>query len=243
MTINTDKALVSWLQAYRDSAGSRADECLRLYDSLQQGSMATKENLSLLQELLATMSVLSPDPHTVSCAMLFVATECGQDPESISAEISPKVKDQLNQLLYLIELETEHLPASTSHSAEGLRSFALERVREQSLLDAEALDVDASELAGHFDQSYGIFSGPARHVAELQFSPEMSRWVAEEQWHPDQQGSLDVDGVWTLKIPFSDPRELIMDILRYGAEVEVLSPGFLRESVANSAVETASIYS
>ena len=130
MTINTDKALVSWLQAYRDSAGSRADECLRLYDSLQQGSMATKENLSLLQELLATMSVLSPDPHTVSCAMLFVATECGQDPESISAEISPKVKDQLNQLLYLIELETEHLPASTSHSAEGLRRMLLALIKD-----------------------------------------------------------------------------------------------------------------
>ncbi|MDX2418191.1 MAG: bifunctional (p)ppGpp synthetase/guanosine-3',5'-bis(diphosphate) 3'-pyrophosphohydrolase [Xanthomonadales bacterium] len=130
MVANTDKALTAWLQAYRDSAGNRADECLRLYEVLRQGKMATKENLSLLQDLLAVMSDLSPDPHTVSCAMLFVATECGQDPESIDADISPMVRGQLQQLLYLIELETEHLPASASHSAEGLRRMLLALVKD-----------------------------------------------------------------------------------------------------------------
>ncbi len=130
MTFNTDKALTAWLQAYRDSAGNRADECLRLYEALSQGKMATKENLSLLQELLTVMSGLSPDPHTVSCAMLFVATECGLSPDSIQADISREVKDQLNQLIYLIELETEHLPASTSHSAEGLRRMLLALVKD-----------------------------------------------------------------------------------------------------------------
>ena len=130
MTINTDKALTAWLQAYRESAGERAEECMRLYDVLRNGKMATKENLSLLQGLLSVMSDLSPDPHTVSCSMLFVATECGQDPGSIHADISPMVSGQLKQLLYLIELETEHLPASTRHSAEGLRRMLLALVKD-----------------------------------------------------------------------------------------------------------------
>ena len=130
MTINTDNALLAWLQAYRGSVGAPADSCLRLYEHLRQGGMYDKENLSLLLELLNVMSGLSPDPNTVSCAMLFVATECGQDPEAFSADISPSVKAQLEQLLYLIELETEHLPASTSHSAEGLRRMLLALVRD-----------------------------------------------------------------------------------------------------------------
>jgi len=129
------------------------------------------------------------------------------------------------------------------HSANGLRSFALERIREQSLVDKESIDVASNDLVEHFDRSYGIFSGPAKDTAELRFSPEMSRWVAEEQWHPDQQGSMDKDGAWTLKVPFSDPRELVMDILRYGADVEVLSPESLRSSVAASASDTVKIYS
>jgi predicted DNA-binding transcriptional regulator YafY len=45
-----------------------------------------------------------------------------------------------------------------------------------------------------------------------------------------------------LKLPFSSARELIMDILRYGSEVEVLAPDFLREAVATEAQKTAKIY-
>ena len=130
MTVTTHKALTAWLQAYRDSAGERADECLQLYEVLRQGELASGTNLTLLKDLLDVMSDLSPDPQTVSCSMLFVATECGQDLESIRSEISPMAKDQLDQLLYLIELETEHLPASASHSAEGLRRMLLALIKD-----------------------------------------------------------------------------------------------------------------
>ena len=128
------------------------------------------------------------------------------------------------------------------HEADGLRSFALERIREQELLDEAAREVPAAELAAHFDRSYGIFSGPPEHVARLRFSPEMARWVAEENWHPDQQGAFEADGSWLLEVPFSGARELIMDIMRYGAEVEVLAPDFLRDAVADEARKTAGIY-
>ena len=128
------------------------------------------------------------------------------------------------------------------HQAEGLRSFALERIREQSVLEEEAKEVGGSVLSAHFDQSYGIFSGPAEHTAELRFTPEMARWISEENWHPDQQGAFEADGSWVLKVPFSSSRELIMDVLRYGAEVEVLAPDFLRQAVAEEAKKTSTQY-
>ena len=128
------------------------------------------------------------------------------------------------------------------HEAEGLRSFALERIREQELLDTMAKEVSKRMLSKHFDRSYGIFSGPPEHVAELRFTPEMARWVAEENWHPDQEGAFLQDGSWLLKVPFSGARELIMDVMRYGAEVEVLAPDFLRDAVADEARRTSGRY-
>ncbi len=97
-------------------------------------------------------------------------------------------------------------------------------------------------LTGHYDSAYGIFSGPAENTAILKFTPEMSRWIAEEQWHPDQKGFYDDEGAWTLELPFSSARELVMDILRYGPEVEVKSPDFLRDAVAESARQTVTLY-
>ncbi len=128
------------------------------------------------------------------------------------------------------------------HKAEGLRSFALERISDQTMLEEGAKTVSSADLAGHFDSAYGIFSGPAEHTAILKFTPEMSRWIAEEQWHPDQAGSIDDQGSWQLQVPFSSARELVMDIMRYGPEVEVLAPDFLRQAVAESARNTAEQY-
>lgn len=128
------------------------------------------------------------------------------------------------------------------HKAEGLRSFSLERISEQKMLDEDVREISDKVLTGHYDSSYGIFSGPADNTAVLKFTAEMSRWIAEEQWHPDQKGSYDDEGAWTLELPFSSARELVMDILRYGPEVEVVSPDFLREAVATSARNAAALY-
>ncbi|MEX0916053.1 MAG: WYL domain-containing protein, partial [Wenzhouxiangellaceae bacterium] len=119
------------------------------------------------------------------------------------------------------------------HQAEGLRSFAVERITELTPLAEPSEDIPGDELHSHFDQAYGIFSGPAEHSAEIRFSAEAARWAAEEHWHPEQQTAFEPDGTLKLTLPFGSSRELVMDILRYGADAEVLAPEFLREQVAD----------
>jgi predicted DNA-binding transcriptional regulator YafY len=80
-------------------------------------------------------------------------------------------------------------------------------------------------------ESYGIVRGGEAQRAKLRFSVERARWVAAEVWHPDQKGSFDTEGRYILELPFRDDRELVLDILRHGAEVEVLSPIALRRKV------------
>lgn len=58
-----------------------------------------------------------------------------------------------------------------------------------------------------------------------------SRWVAEENWHPEQQGKRLGDGSYELRIPYNNPRELVMDILRCGPDVLVIEPASLVEEV------------
>ena len=55
--------------------------------------------------------------------------------------------------------------------------------------------------------------------------------MAAEQWHPEQKGHWDAQGHWVLQIPYSDDRELVMDVLRHTPEVEVLGPEALRQLV------------
>jgi predicted DNA-binding transcriptional regulator YafY len=66
--------------------------------------------------------------------------------------------------------------------------------------------------------------------ADLCVPSERSRRVADEVWHPKQKGRFK-DGQYVLEVPYSDSRELVMDILKHGPEVEVLSPPALRTEV------------
>ncbi len=118
------------------------------------------------------------------------------------------------------------------HARRALRSFAVERIRSAKPLDQPARDIPEDELDRHFAAAYGIFAGPARHEAVLQFSAERARWVAEEQWHPKQIGQWLTDGRYELRVPYGDARELVMDILRHGEHVEVVAPEELRAEVA-----------
>jgi proteasome accessory factor C len=118
------------------------------------------------------------------------------------------------------------------HEVEALRSFALERVRIARPLDEPALEIPETDLDAHFAAGYGIFAGNPVATAVLRFTPERARWVAEERWHPKQESRLLEDGSYELRIPYSDPRELAMDILRHGPDVEVLEPGELRGEIA-----------
>jgi predicted DNA-binding transcriptional regulator YafY len=117
------------------------------------------------------------------------------------------------------------------HLRKGLRTFSIDRVHEAHELADEAVAISDNELDAHLASAYGIFSGKANKVAVLRFTAERARWVADERWHPSQVGQYLTDGRYELRIPYRDDRELVMDILRHGAGVEVISPQALRQEV------------
>jgi predicted DNA-binding transcriptional regulator YafY len=128
------------------------------------------------------------------------------------------------------------------HGRKALRIFAVDRITRAAELDEPAQEVEHADLDEHFASSYGIFGGKANKVAVLLFSPERARWVADERWHPKQVGQFRTDGRYELRIPYRDHRELVMDVLRHGAQVEVLEPEGLRETVRAELEKAASQY-
>jgi len=117
------------------------------------------------------------------------------------------------------------------HDRKALRSFALERIRGARVSRLAARDIAETQLHEHFASAYGIFAGSPKDTARLIFSAYRAQWVSEEAWHPKQVGVFLGDGRYQLDIPYSDTRELMMDILKNGPDVEVVSPLALRHEV------------
>lgn len=128
------------------------------------------------------------------------------------------------------------------HERKALRRFSVDALESVELLAAKAKDVSDKQLNAAFATAYGIYGGVGVNKAHLRFSVAATRWVADEEWHPDQVGSLDADGRYFLEVPFAEPTELLMDILRHGHHVEVLGPPELRRAVMDDIKQMGSLY-
>lgn len=117
------------------------------------------------------------------------------------------------------------------HLRDGLRAFSVDAIKHAEILDKRAKDVADKRLDEVLGAGYGIFSGEEVSWATLRFSPERSRWVSSERWHSNQQAKINKDGSFELRVPYADDRELIMDILKYGGDCQVIEPKALRERV------------
>ena len=110
------------------------------------------------------------------------------------------------------------------------------------ILEKNAEDISEAQLNEVLGSGYGIFSGKNIHWATLQFNAERARWVATERWHPNQKGKFLADGSYELKVPYNDDRELIMDIMKHGALVEVIEPQELRDKLTNEINQMQLVY-
>ncbi len=120
------------------------------------------------------------------------------------------------------------------HLRKEVRSFAVDAITDCAQLEFDAKELDTEQLRKSMQGGYGIFGGQVKGQAKLKFTPERARWVKHEEWHPNQKGSITANGSYLLEIPYSDERELLGDLLRFGSDVEVIEP----ESLRNMTIES-----
>jgi predicted DNA-binding transcriptional regulator YafY len=102
-------------------------------------------------------------------------------------------------------------------SRDALRSFSVDRIRHATILEESARS--PAELDEHYASATELVLGRYGR-----FTPESARWVADERWHPEQKGAWLADGSYELTIPYRESRELVMDVMRHGPNVEVINP-------------------
>lgn len=131
---------------------------------------------------------------------------------------------------------------SWCHLRENVRNFAVDAITSAEILEKTAEDISEKDLNAALGNGYGIFNGKNINWAKLKFNANRAKWVRDEKWHQDQSSNTLTDGSYELNIPYSDDRELIMDILKYGADVEVIAPDSLRQRIVEEIKKISYLY-
>jgi predicted DNA-binding transcriptional regulator YafY len=157
-----------------------------------------------------------------------------QDGEAIDREVSPQRLVHYRDNWYL---------DAWCHKRQALRTFGLDAIETAMVMPDKAVkEIGEDTLERHYASGYGIFAGAATQDAVLQFGSGSARWVSRETWHPEQIGKPQLDGTYLLQFPYAQEPELVMDILKYGADVQVLAPESLRQAVAEKLRAAAKLY-
>ncbi|MBC7994903.1 MAG: WYL domain-containing protein [Rhizobacter sp.] len=130
------------------------------------------------------------------------------------------------------------------HASEGLRRFALDAIQEAKAQETKARNVAVKDLEAELDAGYGIYGGSGAKLkwATLVFEADAAQWVAVEEWHAQQKGRWLADGRYELQVPYIDPTELMMDILRHGDSVQVKGDKTLMGAIAQRLKKAAALY-
>lgn len=216
------KPLQSRLMAMLDDAGDSLEEIQKRVKIEKIGSRTF--DLDHFQEIGSAL---------VKRKRLIIDYQSRSKDENTKREISPQ------RIIYY--RDNWYLDA-WCHMKNALRSFSIDAIKRAELLDIRAIDIDEEELNAELGSGYGIFAGKDIQWATLRFSSERAKWIGNEKWHPLQKGEFLQDGTYLLELPYSDERELVMDIMKNGNQVEVISPMSLRNKIAESIMLMARLY-
>ncbi len=128
------------------------------------------------------------------------------------------------------------------HLRDDLRNFSIDAIAKLEVLDTSAKEVSTRGIDEALGAGYGIFGGTPSDWAVLKFTKERARWVERETWHSLQESHTESDGSYVLSVPYSDDREIVGDIMRFGADVQVLQPASLRGKVHRGLLDAAIRY-
>lgn len=117
------------------------------------------------------------------------------------------------------------------HEKKALRTFSLDSIEQIKHVNESWCALSEDTCREILATSYGIFSGTPRAHACIRLAGKAARYAQREVWHPYQKIVRVNDDTIEIEIPYSQPHELIREILSWGDEAEVIAPAELRNEV------------
>ncbi len=123
-----------------------------------------------------------------------------------------------------------------------IRTFKLDRL-ESAVLTKETFTIPEDfDLEARLATGWRIMAGDEVNEVRLRFSVDVIAQVSERQWHPSQTTEPMADGGCLLIVHVAKPQEMKPWIRSWGAQVEVLAPGWLRADIAQEMRQAVELY-
>ena len=179
------------------------------------------------EQLLSRVKIASPVRRAVATQYFEIVAEALLERRRLSMRYLTRARGQSSRREVspqrLVHYRNTWYLDAWCHSRERLLRFALDAIEDAAVTPDKALNMPLRQVQAEMDGGYGVFAGSHAHWATLVFGAQAARWVGAEQWHPLQRGRWLDDGRYQLELPYTDPTELAMDVMRHADEVSIVA--------------------
>jgi predicted DNA-binding transcriptional regulator YafY len=116
------------------------------------------------------------------------------------------------------------------HLAQEIRTFRVSRFLSVELTD-HSFDKGDFNVRKYMKNTFSIERGEGQIRFKVRFSPNVARYVKEEEWFVDPRMKPQPDGSLLFEITLNHDREFLMWVSSYGPEAEILEPVSYRDAM------------
>lgn len=124
----------------------------------------------------------------------------------------------------------------------ALRLFAIHRIQSYALQSERFTPMNQKEIDAWMASPLFVEHREHEQQVVVRFKPRAARYIRERKWHHSQELTEHSDGSCTLKFTTASIDEVKRWLLTYGADVQVLKPGSLRDIIRDELSEAIKQY-
>ena len=152
---------------------------------------------------------------------------------STPREVNPYHLANRENLWYLVGFDRERA---------ALRTFALPRISDVETKDDRFVRPEDFSPDAFFSNALGVLGGEGAFLVRVRFRAAVADRVREREWHESQTSTDLPDGGLEVTMQLGALAEVERWVLGWGADVEVIAPPALRQSLARTAERLRQLY-
>ncbi len=193
----------------------------KLISMIPQGSSLITDNIQC-----EWVEVEYPDPAIFDVIIEAIVKK--YQLEIVYQSLQMKKTTRVVEALKLINYQGRWYLLAWCTMRQDYRIFHLARIMHAEIgKKATLLERTVPETLNH---SFGIFKGKPLYHAEILFTGYAANLIKNQFWHKNQKIKQTEEGI-ILNIPVRDDREIVMKILQYGSQAQVLEPPGLKDKI------------
>lgn len=116
------------------------------------------------------------------------------------------------------------------HQAGQIRTFRVSRFLSIKGTDLQ-FDKGNFNVRQYMKNTFSIERGQEQIKFKVRFSPNIARYIQEEEWFVEPRMKLEKEGSLLFEVTLNHDREFLMWISSYGPDVEILEPKSYRDAM------------